>query len=159
MSTDPSIQATSVCFLSRPQNHQQSIGRISFHLHSTMMFAGHATRVLATATLRSTCTAGKKQFLSTSKKYASRLRSNRHSTIRQPSTASRHKSTAAAVVDDDSDNGLNGHSTGETRASINRSHEEGWMINLGRGNDNEWLTGPRPQEWFTGLPPSMCPGK
>lgn len=129
-----------------------------------MMFAGHATRVLATATFRSTCTAGKKQFLSTSKKYTSRLRSNRHSTIRQASTASRHKSTAAAVVDDDSDNGLSGHSTGHTtakeaRASINRSHEEAWMINLGRGNDNEWLTGPRPLEWFTGLPPSMCPGK
>ena len=68
------------------------------------------------------------------------------------------------MIDDDSDIGLSGHSTGhavalEARAGINRSHEEAWMINLGRGNDDDWLTGPRPQEWFTGLPPSMCPGK
>jgi hypothetical protein len=129
-----------------------------------MMFAGHSTMALATATLRSTCTVGKKQLLSTSKKYASRLRSNRPSTIRQASTASRHRSTAAALVDDDFDNVLNGHYTGhpavaEARTSMDRSHEEVWMINLGRGNEKEWLTGPRPQEWFTGLPPSKCPGK
>ncbi len=36
---------------------------------------------------------------------------------------------------------------------------EAWMVNLGR-DDNEWLLGPRdPDEWFTGLKPSCCPGK
>jgi hypothetical protein len=33
-----------------------------------------------------------------------------------------------------------------------------WMVNLGRNNDNEWLTGPRGQEWFTGTHPLECPG-
>ena len=33
------------------------------------------------------------------------------------------------------------------------------MINLGRGNNDEWLLGPRDEdEWFTGLKPSTCPG-
>ena len=39
------------------------------------------------------------------------------------------------------------------------SHEENWIINLGRGDDNEWLTGPRAEEWFTGIHPRICPGK
>jgi hypothetical protein len=35
-----------------------------------------------------------------------------------------------------------------------------WKINLHRGTDNAWLTGPRKaEEWFTGLPPKDCPGK
>ena len=38
------------------------------------------------------------------------------------------------------------------------SHEEAWMINLGRGNDNEWLTGPREDTWYTGIHPRDCPG-
>lgn len=33
-----------------------------------------------------------------------------------------------------------------------------WMINLGRNDDNEWLTGPRGREWFTGVHPRECPG-
>lgn len=39
--------------------------------------------------------------------------------------------------------------------------EEPWRINLGRGNDNAWLMGPRDeQEWFTGVAPvNDCPGK
>lgn len=38
---------------------------------------------------------------------------------------------------------------------------EPWMINLGRGNNNAWLMGPRnEQEWFTGVAPvNGCPGK
>ena len=40
-----------------------------------------------------------------------------------------------------------------------KSHEESWMINLGRGNVNAWLTGVRSDEWFTGVIPSKCPGK
>ncbi len=40
------------------------------------------------------------------------------------------------------------------------SHEEAWMLNLGRGDNNEWLLGPRdPDEWFTGLKPTSCPGE
>jgi len=37
---------------------------------------------------------------------------------------------------------------------------EAWMINLGRGDDNDWLSQPRdPKEWFTGKEPRACPGK
>jgi hypothetical protein len=39
------------------------------------------------------------------------------------------------------------------------SHKEAWMINLGRGRENAWLTGPRSDEWFTGVVPAKCPGK
>lgn len=37
---------------------------------------------------------------------------------------------------------------------------ESWRINVGRGNDNAWLMGPRnDQEWFTGIAPNEnCPG-
>jgi hypothetical protein len=46
------------------------------------------------------------------------------------------------------------------RAKTVHSHEESWMINLGRDGDNEWLLGPRdPDDWFTGLKPTVCPGK
>ena len=43
--------------------------------------------------------------------------------------------------------------------------DESWMINLGRGTDNDWLMGPRdPRQWFTGPAPAVnhqeaCPGK
>ena len=39
-----------------------------------------------------------------------------------------------------------------------RSVQEAWMVNLGRGDD-EWLTGPRGGEWFTGVAPDVCPGE
>lgn len=39
-----------------------------------------------------------------------------------------------------------------------RSHQEAWMVNLGRGDD-EWLSKPRTGEWFTGLEPNICPGE
>lgn len=47
----------------------------------------------------------------------------------------------------------------EARNKLNMSHAEAWMINVGRGTNNQWLTGPRSEDWFTGLPPSQCPGK
>lgn len=48
----------------------------------------------------------------------------------------------------------------QLRATTDKlSHEEAWMINLGRGSDNEWLTGPREEDWFTGVHPRDCPGK
>ena len=37
--------------------------------------------------------------------------------------------------------------------------QEEWNVNLGRNNDNEWLTGPRDCDWFTGVHPKDCPGK
>jgi hypothetical protein len=40
-----------------------------------------------------------------------------------------------------------------------KTHFEDWMVNLGRGRNKEWLTGPRPKEWFTGLNPENCPGR
>lgn len=39
-----------------------------------------------------------------------------------------------------------------------RTVQEAWMVNLGRGDD-EWLTGPRGRDWFTGKAPDVCPGK
>jgi hypothetical protein len=38
-----------------------------------------------------------------------------------------------------------------------RSHNEPWMINLEREHD-DWLHGPRPHDWFTGVHPKDCPG-
>ena len=87
----------------------------------------------------------------------------------------RFKSTAASAFsasddDDDEDNGSHddklvfrseGHKlAAEYRADQHRAYEEPWMINLGRGNDNAWLMGPRKdEEWFTGLAPRSCPGR
>jgi len=40
-----------------------------------------------------------------------------------------------------------------------KSRMESWMVNLRGGYDDEWLTGPRAQEWFTGVSPNnACPG-
>ena len=83
------------------------------------------------------------------------------------STNRRWKSTAAVYdSDSDGDNNMENHpskgfsAAQQLRTPENKlSHEEAWMINLGRGNDNEWLTGPREKEWFTGIHPSDCPGK
>lgn len=58
--------------------------------------------------------------------------------IRSP-ISSRKKSTAAVEFD-------------------KKTHEEAWMINLARNDDDVWLTGPRPKSWFTGVPPADCPG-
>ena len=63
--------------------------------------------------------------------------------------------------DIDKTNRARGHAEAATaRASSHLSHDESWMINLGRNEDNEWLLGPRdPDVWFTGMKPSICPGK
>lgn len=87
----------------------------------------------------------------------------------------RCKSTVAAYNtdsdDDEDDVPLMVHASnqydGHAKAAMARSgaagavfsHEEAWMINLGRGDNNAWLTGPRNvDEWYTGLKPSVCPG-
>jgi hypothetical protein len=46
-----------------------------------------------------------------------------------------------------------------TNANAMQLHDDAWRINMGRDGDNEWLTGPRPTEWFTGVAPANnCPG-
>jgi hypothetical protein len=50
-------------------------------------------------------------------------------------------------------------STAKVTSDAPTSPAAAWMINLGRKNhDNEWLTGPRGREWFTGVHPRECPG-
>jgi hypothetical protein len=47
----------------------------------------------------------------------------------------------------------------KNNTSSSLSLDESWRINLGRGSNNMWLTGPRNEdEWFTGLKPTDCPG-
>ena len=75
----------------------------------------------------------------------------------------RWKSTMAAYDDssdeEDNSNRSHGHSEAVKARSGSFSHEEAWMINLGRDDNNEWLLGTRNvDEWFTGLKPSICPG-
>jgi Sulfatase-modifying factor enzyme 1 len=91
---------------------------------------------------------------------------------------SRRKSTMASYAESDdeeentiyvventagSDKRLSSHH-GHAEAAKSRvdgmtSLDDSWRINLGRGDNNAWLTGPRNEdEWFTGLKPSVCPG-
>ena len=76
--------------------------------------------------------------------------------------SSRWKSTMASYADSDSDEENEIVSATTTRSTVGEgslSHEEAWMVNLGRADNNEWLTGPRdPDEWFTGKQPKICPG-
>jgi len=76
----------------------------------------------------------------------------------------RNKSDGAAFrqveeYDDDGGYVIGGTSAvaGAIGADAGRSHHEAWMVNLGRGDD-DWLTGPRDVEWFTGKAPHVCPG-
>lgn len=79
--------------------------------------------------------------------------------------SNRWKSTMASHSDSDSDEDNDDDdevNTATTRNTVEGgalSHEEAWMINLGRSDNNKWLTGPRdPDEWFTGKQPKLCPG-
>ena len=83
-------------------------------------------------------------------------------------TIARFKSTEA--LEDDYDGELTYRYKGHMSASALRvlhpttpvqDHDTNgpWTINLGRGNENAQLTGPRnPDEWFTGLAPHQSPG-
>ena len=89
--------------------------------------------------------------------------SNRHTL--PISTLLRQKSSAAVSLFNDAD-AFSRYSKGHAAAAAARTKENGgfardepWMINLERGKDNPWLTGPRSEDWFTGVPPSQCPGK
>jgi hypothetical protein len=77
---------------------------------------------------------------------------------------SRFKSTLAAYDESEDDNidyRHQGHVTAAKARATDaiKSYDDAWMINLGRDGDNEWLTGPRDQDWFTGVAPRDCPGK
>ena len=77
------------------------------------------------------------------------------------SDASRWKSTMATYdsSDDEEDsNRSHGHAEA-AKARSTFSHEEAWMVNLGREDNNEWLLGTRADDWFTGLKPTDCPGE
>lgn len=79
------------------------------------------------------------------------------------SDMSRWKSTMASQDDFSDEDEETDRNQGHAEAAMARTktvHEESWMINLGRDGDNEWLLGPRdPDDWFTGLKPTVCPGK
>jgi hypothetical protein len=52
-----------------------------------------------------------------------------------------------------------GHAAAATQlAASARSLDEAWMINLGRQDDNNWLSKPREDDWWTGVHPRNCPG-
>jgi hypothetical protein len=73
----------------------------------------------------------------------------------------RSKSSGAAFraqYDEDEDDALIASAVGDGMRVEERSVQEAWMVNLNRG-DEEWLTGPRGVEWFTGLAPGVCPGE
>jgi 5-histidylcysteine sulfoxide synthase/putative 4-mercaptohistidine N1-methyltranferase len=78
--------------------------------------------------------------------------------------STRAKSTLAALEDSDDEDLIfrsQGHAAAAaalSKAGFNKSHDEAWMINVNRNDDNEWLNGPRSAEWFTGIHPSQCPG-
>jgi hypothetical protein len=76
-------------------------------------------------------------------------------------SSTRWKSTMASYDFDneDDDEEVKHNATTRTIGVGTLSHEEVWMVNLGRSDNNEWLTGPRdPDEWFTGKQPKICPG-
>jgi hypothetical protein len=79
-------------------------------------------------------------------------------------SVNRWKSTLATYGDsDDDEDGSSARSHGHAEAakarSVSFSHEEAWMVNLGRDDNNEWLLGTRDaDEWFTGMKPTICPG-
>eukprot|EP00934_Nitzschia_sp_Nitz4_P006520 Nitzschia sp. Nitz4//scaffold25_size161228//36694//39737//NITZ4_002420-RA/size161228-augustus-gene-0.124-mRNA-1//-1//CDS//3329544556//6510//frame0 len=72
----------------------------------------------------------------------------------------RWKSTMASNPDfEEEGDSIRSHGHAEAaKARSVLSHEEVWMVNLGRDDSNEWLTGARQDEWFTGLKPTQCPG-
>ena len=94
--------------------------------------------------------------------FFSRKRSFSTSTLHEKE-ASRHVMTMTNCndrPDDDHHNYLpRSTSKGSSDSKpVPKTQFEDWMINLGRGRNNEWLIGPRPKEWFTGLIPDLCPG-
>ena len=78
--------------------------------------------------------------------------------IRHRAKSSSAAAASSVLEDYDEDTTTTYESTADT--SSGRTHQEAWMVNLNRG-DNDWLTGPRIEsQWYTGKAPSNinCPG-
>ena len=94
---------------------------------------------------------------------------NTRAVLRSMDLASRRWESTMASFEEDSEDDETistslrtlGHAeAAKARAKLAQSHDEAWMINLGRDGNNEWLLKPRdPDDWFTGLKPAVCPGK
>jgi hypothetical protein len=106
---------------------------------------------------------GKRHFVSNSKSSPSSSSglALHHRSARSALSVTSRQSSSAAARDDAEDHGPPKGYAAEAAVRMNtlKSHEEAWMINLGRRRENAWLTGPRSDEWFTGVVPSKCPGK
>ena len=85
-------------------------------------------------------------------------------------TTKRGKSSLAVLDDSDEEEDVlesilrnhpsRGHAAAAADvASALKSHDEAWMINLGRNDDNIWLSKPREDHWWTGVHPRDCPGR
>lgn len=76
--------------------------------------------------------------------------------------ARRNKSSCAAIDHEVVGSGIGGNNgtakVGSHAGVDGRCYQEAWMVNLGRGDD-AWLSGPRNADWYTGLHPTVCPGK
>lgn len=86
----------------------------------------------------------------------------------------RSKSSMAALIDDHDEDAMESDNTSllshpsqghaaaveatMTTTTTTKSHAEAWAINLGRNDDNVWLTGSRPDKWWTGVHPRDCSG-
>lgn len=84
------------------------------------------------------------------------LRENASAALATTNVSRRFKSSGAAsayAYDDDTTSST----TTSHMSDLGRTRQEAWMVNLNRG-DNEWLTGPRTEDWYTGKSPKHCPG-
>jgi hypothetical protein len=131
-----------------------------------MIFARNTvTRKISPSILRSVGT--KRFFVSNHSSLSSPLchspwetTTSYHKSTRWVLSATRRQNSSCVATIDVEDLQCNSDSYATAgRMTTGKSHEESWMINLGRGNVNAWLTGVRSDEWFTGVIPSKCPGK
>lgn len=127
-----------------------------------MLARNTAIKIAVLSGLRSV--GGKRHFVSNSKSSPSSSSglALHHRSARSALSVTLRQSSSAAARDDAEDfhGPPEGHAAeAAVRMNTLKSHEEAWMINLGRRRENAWLTGPRSDEWFTGVVPSKCPGK
>ena len=86
------------------------------------------------------------------------LRENASAALAATTTDSkRFKSSGAAASTLDYDDDTTPTATSYGVSDLGRTRQEAWMVNLNRG-DNDWLTGPRSEDWYTGKSPNHCPG-
>jgi len=96
--------------------------------------------------------------------YRTNLRENASAALASTTIIKRAKSSGAAVAstleyDDDNDTAdTNTSYDASSTTDLGRPRQEAWKVNLNRRGDNEWLTGPRSEDWYTGKSPKLCPG-